>query len=637
MCAIVGFSRDPAKPIHGDTEIVLGMLAPVAHRGPDESGTHVAGPIAFGHLRLSIVDLAGGRQPRIDEATGDALVFNGEIYGYAALARELTAAGVNLADRSDTEILFRFLQREGIEATLDRIDGMFAFAFFEARTRRLYLARDRFGEKPLYWCLRGGIIIFGSEPSAVLSHPAAYRLPIDLGAVHNFLHYEYLPGTRAFQEDLHKLAPGSFLTWVDGRVLIRCYWRPEPNETGAARAGENEVERLARLDALLDVAVRDRLVADVPIGVFLSGGIDSSLVAALVGKHAPGLKAFTVRMSDTSYDETPAAKALAQSLRLSHEVIELNDTEIGDAFDAISTKMDEPLADASLLPTWALCRAARRRVTVALGGDGADELFAGYISFKANRMARWIGMMPRRFGSACRQALAGLPHRSSYMSADFLVRQLSLSFGLAPERQWTACMAPFAPEELDRLWRADVRKLAEVRAEDPVADLMRARNGREWSTADLIYLFSLTYLPEDILQKVDRSSMYVSLEVRAPFLGRAFAEYAMSLPSRDKIRGMTTKRLLRKLASNHVPREIVERKKHGFALPLSRLLRHKLKAPVAHALLDQSSPLHEWFHSEKIEQLWSEHQSGYHDHRKKIWTLYSLATAANRANLVACA
>src|SRR5579872_4674521 len=205
MCGIAGFWRDPERSAAADSATVRRMLQAIAHRGPDDEGVHVAGPIAFGHLRLAIVDLTGGHQPRVDPVTGDALIFNGEIYGYAALAAELTAAGVNLADRSDTEVLFRFLQRDGIDATLERIDGMFAFAFYEGRTGRLYLARDRFGEKPVYWWRRDRELVFASEPSAILAHPAAHGLPVDLGAVHKFLTYEYLPGTAGFHRDLRKL------------------------------------------------------------------------------------------------------------------------------------------------------------------------------------------------------------------------------------------------------------------------------------------------------------------------------------------------------------------------------------------------------------------------------------------------
>jgi asparagine synthase (glutamine-hydrolysing) len=625
MCGIVGFSRDPTRPTDADCSIVRRMLGPIAHRGPDENGIHVAGPVAFGHLRLSIVDLAGGHQPRVDPVTGDALIFNGEIYGYPVLAAELTAAGVNLADRSDTEVLFRFLQRTGVEATLEKIDGQFAFAFFEGRTGRLHLARDRFGEKPLYWWARDGVLVFGSEPAAVLAHPAARGLPIDLGAVHKFLNYEYLPGTHGFHRDLRKLSPGHLLTWLGGRAEIRAYWRPEPDEAGAARAGESEADKLDCLDALLDASVRDRLVADVPVGVFLSGGIDSSLVAALVGKHAPGLTAFTVRMPEATYDETPAATALARRLRLSHEVIELDDAAIAEAFQALTAKLDEPFADASMLPTWVLSRAARQRVKVALGGDGADELFAGYISFKANRAAPALSMVPGWVGRVSRRVLAALPQGSSYMSTDFLLRQLSRAPGLPPARQWAACMAPFAPEDLERLWRPEMRVRAERSAEDPISDLVATR--ADWSTAELIRLFASTYLPEDILLKVDRASMYVSLEVRAPYLSRDFAEYAMSLPSRDKIRGLSTKHLFRKLALRHIPREIVERRKHGFAAPLPRLLRGALREPVGATLLDRSSPLNEWFDRREIERLWSAHQAGG-DERKKIWTLFTLAAAA---------
>jgi asparagine synthase (glutamine-hydrolysing) len=264
-------------------------------------------------------------------------------------------------------------------------------------------------------------------------------------------------------------------------------------------------------------------------------------------------------------------------------------------------------------------------VTVALGGDGADELFAGYISFKANRAAHALALVPGWIGRASRMALAALPHRGSYMSVDFLLRQLSQAAGLPPARQWVACMAPFAPEDLDRLWRPDVRKAAEESAEDPLAGLLS--DGQSWSTAELIRLFASTYLPEDILFKVDRASMYSGMEVRAPFLGRAFAEYAMSLPSRDKIMGFSTKHLFRELALRHIPREIVERGKHGFAVPLPRLLRGSLRGRVGAALLDRRSPLHEWFDCREIERIWSAHQAG-NDHRKKIWTLYALATAA---------
>jgi asparagine synthase (glutamine-hydrolysing) len=505
---------------------------------------------------------------------------------------------------------------------------MFAFAYYEGATRRLHLARDRFGEKPLHYLERNGVLVFGSEPKAVLAHPASRALPVDPGAVATYLAFEYLPGSRSLRAGLRKLPPGHRLVCAPGgSARVAAYWRPAPDEHGFARAGDSESQRLDHLDALMDESVRTRLVADVPVGVFLSGGIDSSLVAAYVARNAPGLTAFTVQMPEASYDETPAAATLARALGLDHEIIALDDRALLDAFAAVTARMDEPLADPSLLPTWALSRATRERVTVALGGDGADELFAGYISFKANRAARMLALLPQGIGQLTRSLVSRLPQSSTYMSPDFLLRQLSQGFGVEPARQWAACMAPFASEDLHALWLPEARSNAEAASEDVIGELMTGHSGRPWSTAELIRLFASTYLPEDILHKVDRASMYVSLEVRTPYLGRALAEYAMSLPSRDKIRGLHTKHLFRELALRYLPRETVDRRKHGFALPLSRLLRGPLKAPVGEAILGHSSPLREWFRRPVIERLWSEHQSCARDHRKRIWTLFCLAAA----------
>jgi asparagine synthase (glutamine-hydrolysing) len=616
------------QPGAADAAILRRMLGTVSYRGPDGEGIYIEGDVALGHLRLAVVDLEGGQQPRVDPATGDALIFNGEIYGYKRFAAELAGAGVNLADHSDTEVLFHLLQRGGVAATLEKIDGMFAFAFYEGHTGQLHLARDRFGEKPLYFLESDGRLIFGSEPRAVLAHPLAQALPADPGAIATFLAFEYLPGTRSLRSGLQKLAAGHRLTFTPGdHSNAVCYWQPDPDESGALRAHESEAERLDRLDALLDTTVRDRLIADVPVGVFLSGGVDSSLIAAFVAKHAPGLSAFTVSVPHANFDEAPAAVALADSLGLKHEVITLDDTALLDAFDAITARMDEPLADSSLLATWVVSRAARSRVTVALGGDGADELFAGYLNFPTNRAAGLFARIPPAAGRALRALLSAVPHNSSYMSADFLLRQLSHGLGIEPARQWGTFMAPFAPEEIDILWQPDARPIAEKVADDPIGARLAMRGRNKWSTSELIYLFATTYLPEDILQKVDRASMYCSLEVRTPFLGRAFSEYAMSLPGEEKLHGFKTKHLLKKLALRHLPRETVERKKHGFAVPLTRLLRGPLREAVGEALLGQASPLQKWFRRETIERFWMQHQSAERDHRKKIWTLFCLSTA----------
>jgi len=603
------------------------MLAPIAHRGPDHCGIHLTRELAFGYVRLAVIDPQGGQQPRIDPITGDALIFNGEIYGYAALAARLQGMGVQLLDKSDTEVLFRLLQHDGVQKTLESIDGMFAFAFFEARTNRLYLARDRFGEKPLYYLHSDQVFVFGSEPSAVFAHSAARDLAVDVNSVATYLGFEYLPGTRTLFRNLYKLAPAHLLTYASGHLEVTPYWRPEIHEDSFEDASDDE--KLATLDSMLNEAVKQRLIADVPVGVFLSGGIDSSLIAAFVAKYSAGLTAFTISLPDSTFDEAPSARMLANALGLQHRVIRLDEQKLREAFEIITARMDEPLADSSLLLTMVLCKAARQEVTVALGGDGADELFGGYISFRANRAAPALALLPPTVGRMMRRGFDRIEH-SSYMSAPFLLRQLTHACGLEPQKQWVACMSPFAPEELAHLWQPDVA--ASICADmDPVQQLRFGRSKKRWSTAELLYLFTQTYLPEDILQKVDRASMYASLEVRSPYLSRNFAEYALKLPSSDKVGLFSSKRLFRKLACRYLPKETVYRKKHGFAAPIARLLRGELQSAVGETILAARSPLRTWLQAQEIERLWAAHQSGKRNYAKKIWTLFCLATALNNA------
>jgi asparagine synthase (glutamine-hydrolysing) len=343
LCGFAGFLRDPHQPRAEDKAVLRAMLAPIAiavrmRRNPCRR-PHRLRPSPPRHHRSH-----GGHQPRIDPLTGDALIYNGEIYGFAALAAELVAAG----SISSTVAIPRCCSACSSGTAWrdpEKIDGMFTFAFYEAKTGNLHLARDRFGEKPLYYAEPNGTFVFASEPRAVLAHPACRDLPVDPGAVASFLAFEYLPGQNGLRRGLKKLPAGHVLTHAKGRSEIRCYWRPNPDEDGAARVGESEGQRLERLEGLLDAGVRDRLIADVPVGVFLSGGIDSSLIAAFVARHAPGLTALTVAVPGASYDETPAAKALARSLGLTHEVVALDEPALLDAFQAVTAQMDEPLAD----------------------------------------------------------------------------------------------------------------------------------------------------------------------------------------------------------------------------------------------------------------------------------------------------
>jgi len=450
MCGIAGFTR----PAPGAHHILVEMSAALGHRGPDGSGAFVDDHIALGHTRLAIVDIAGGAQPRVDKASGDALVFNGEIYGYRALAAELTKCGVPLRDRSDTEVLFQLIRREGVRRAVERIDGMFAFAFRDGATGTLYLVRDRFGEKPLYYGQCGPQLVFASEVIALQYHPAFRDAVPDRAAAYQLLLYEYLPGTESGWRDISKLEPGTILT-VRDEITIDQFWRPPLRWVGHAREAAEAVDRL---EELLLASVRDRLVAEVPLGVFLSGGLDSSLITALALKTSPDLTAFSVRIGRDSFDETPHAIEAARHLGVRHEIVDLDDADLITAFDAITEKLGEPLADSSLLPTYLVCRAARSLMTVALGGDGADELFLGYPNFLVQRFAWLMRFIPRSAGGLLERALEAVPCDDGYMNRRFLATQLAQGFGALTTRQSFLWMSPFAPNRMTGLWPIPLKK-----------------------------------------------------------------------------------------------------------------------------------------------------------------------------------
>jgi asparagine synthase (glutamine-hydrolysing) len=625
MCGIAGFTAPGCE-----AEAVLArMTRALAHRGPDGGGVFVDRGIALGHTRLAIIDLAGGVQPRVDRATGDALVFNGEIYGYRALAEELHGAGVFLRDRSDTEVLFQLIRRVGLPRTVERIDGMFAFAFRDGASGALYLVRDRFGEKPLYWGQAQGRLVFASEASALRCHPAFRGTGLDRQAAYSLLLFEYLPGSASGWSGIEKLEPGTILTFANGRISQERYWRPRIGGRAVDCATATE-----QLGELLRQSVRRAVIADVPVGVFLSGGIDSSLVAALAAEAAPDLTAFTVRVGgrapNDSFDETPHAIAVARHLGMRHEVVELGAADLLGAFDAVSELLSEPLADSSLLPTFLVCRAARRLMKVALSGDGADELFAGYPNFAVQRFAPAMRLIPAAFGRVLGRAVAALPSAAGYMNRRFLLGQLAQGFGAPIHRQSFLWMAPTAPDRLAALWRRGALPTEALAAAFAPVDRRTAEAAGLAPVDLLLYLFLTTYLAEDILTKTDRASMFNGLEVRAPFLDRRFAEYALGLPSGLKLRGRTGKYILKHLAGRYLPRAIVERKKHGFAVPIGALMRGLFRERCRDILLSRANPVADWFERAAIEALIDEHDRGRHDHGKKLWVLYTLFSVAGR-------
>ena len=615
MCGIAGFSAPRADA----ADIIETMLAAIAHRGPDGAGLYIDRGIAFGHLRLAIVDLAGGAQPRIDDATGDALIFNGEIYGFREQAALLRAQGIPLRDQSDTEILFQLLRLHGVEGAVQRIDGMFAFAYREGRTGTLYLVRDRFGEKPLHYAVIPAGIVFGSEASAILAHPAFDSTAPDLLAAYQLLQFEYLPGTASGWQGIAKLPPATILTFRNDTATLSRYWQP-----ATKTAPVSEPDAVDRLDELLKSAIGRQVVADVELGVFLSGGLDSSLIAAIAAREVPDILALTVRVGGDGFDETPFAGQAARHIGIRHDIVTFSDADLQEALDGVTENLSEPLADASLLPTWLVCRAASRAMKVALGGDGADELFCGYPNFQAQRAAPLMRRIPAAAGELLGSGASRFNH-GGYMNLGFKLAQLTQGFGHPEHRQSYLWMAPFGASRMQSLWNPDI--LPAGIAETAFAPIDAAASGAGRHGAErLMHQFLTTYLPEDILTKTDRAAMFNGLEVRAPFLDRAFAEYACSIPVALKHR----KHILKQLARRYLPDTIVDRKKHGFGIPVGDLLRGLFRTRLSDTILCRSNPIATWFNRQTLQTLLAEHLSGRHDHGKRLWAIFVLFTVASR-------
>jgi asparagine synthase (glutamine-hydrolysing) len=622
VCGIAGFTAPGPEA----RRVLTSMNAALSHRGPDGSGLFVDRDIGLAHTRLAIIDLAGGVQPRVDASTGDALVFNGEVYGYRHLANELRADGIAFRDDSDTEVLFQLIRRDGVSRTLARIDGMFAFAFRHGATGAVTLARDRFGEKPLYYGTSSGGLVFASEVSAMRCHPAYRNVAPDRHAAYAFLIFEYAPGDASGWQGIAKLEPASVLTFYEGRCSIERYWRPPIARDRHRTADPHEV--VERLDALLSDSVRRRLVADVPVGVLLSGGVDSSLVTALAARASPAVTAFSVRVGGQGFDETPHAITVANHLGVRHQIVELGESDLVDAFDVVCAKLGEPLADSSLLPTYLVCRAARQSMTVALGGDGADELFAGYPNFAVQRFAPVLRRLPAAVGQFVERATGALSGRSGYMNWRFMVSQLSHGFGAEIDRQSFWWMAPFSPAGIAGLWRQEAVPEGSLAGAFAPVEAYGAEAADLSPVDKLLYLFLLTYLADDILAKTDRASMFNGLEIRTPFLDHRFAEYACALPASFKLKGRTRKYILKQLARRYLPDAIVDRKKHGFALPIGGLIRTLFWERCSDVLLSRSNPAADWFDRDVVESLLAEHRTGRRDHGKKLWTLFILFSVA---------
>ncbi|MCX8112017.1 MAG: asparagine synthase (glutamine-hydrolyzing) [Bacteroidia bacterium] len=618
MCGIAGFWGE------GGETVGHKMISTLRHRGPDYQGVWSEGPVTLAHARLSILDLdPRSHQPFFSADRRYVIVFNGEIYNFQELREQLRKKGVVFRTTSDTEVLVEAYAQWG-RGMLDKLRGMFAFAIYDRLEKTFFLARDPMGKKPLYYTFREGLFAFASEMKALWQHPQIPR-QLSLSALHAYLILDYVPTPLAISEGVFKLEGGHYMVVKEGKLIGHgMYWDPPMPEEKAPSLSE----AVRRLDALLAEAVRLRLVADVPVGIFLSGGIDSSTVAWYAQQHSESpILSFSIGFTERSYDESDYAQKVAKRLGTDHHAAILTPQKALELVEEVFPLMDEPFADASIIPTYFLSQFARQRVIVALGGDGGDELQAGYPTFIADRYAGLLSWIPRG-GISWLGWIAErtLPPSDDDIALDFKVRQFLRGFTGSPVERHTRWLSSFLPEELSQLLKPDFVKGAEQSLElllNRYTDRM-PQSAPLW--AKTAYLYYKTYLQDDILVKVDRASMYNALEVRAPLLDREVVRFLASLPLSYRRRGSETKFLLKKLMQGRLPDEILFRPKKGFGVPLPRWLREELRAPIEAELL-RPDP---WFRPEALKSLWEAHQQRRSNLRKLLWNLYTFKRFAHQ-------
>ncbi len=620
MCGIAGFTvHQPGRP--GDSQAILeSMLGVIGYRGPDQRGTRLSDSIALGHNRLTIMEPKGGAQPRVHPDTQNTLIYNGEIYGHRRFDSEIVAAGCELRDHCDTETLFWLIEIYGVEKAVCMLNGMFAFAYHETSSDTLYLARDSFGQKPLFYAEANGELIFASEIKAILQHPSLTDRSLDVDALSLYLMMEYIPGPQTGFQGINELPPGHVLTYTGGRVRLTPF-RSVTDDTCETFVDEHRAEE--HFEHLLIKSVEQQLVADVPVGVFLSGGLDSSLIAAMATRNHSDVATFTVKFPHAGFDESKYAEEVARKIGTRHTTIELSRQNCQDGLQDLLGNIDQPFADSSLLPTYLLCQATRQHVSVALGGDGADELLLGYPNFKVLRYSKLLQRIPASFGKFTNFIASALPQSVAYMNAAFLLRQLSYGFGAPANLQSIYWMSAIAAREQNEFWIGDQAR--DKRILEQLSDQVTP-----FASASLLETckqhFLKVYLPYDILRKTDRASMYNSLEVRAPYLSSEVAQYALSLPNSVLYRGNTGKRILRSVAKKYLPDKTISRRKHGFALPVSALILADLRELVEAVLLDSGNPIYELLDRSRVQECWNQHISRKADQGKKLWALFMLAS-----------
>jgi asparagine synthase (glutamine-hydrolysing) len=614
MCGICGIAGyDPVA-----REDLVRMTRVLRHRGPDDEGFFLESyadglGVGLGFRRLSIIDLETGNQPITNETATVQLVFNGEIYNFRELRQELEARGHRFATNADTEVIVHLYEEVGVHC-VERLNGMFAFALWDSERHELVLARDRFGKKPLYYAELGRSLVFGSELKSLLEHPKCQRR-LDFESLTRYLALEYVPTPGSIIEGVRKLPGGHVLRWSGGRPSVEPYWDLSFGDEVSPLTDDEYAEMLREH---LRAAVRRRLMSDVPLGAFLSGGIDSSSVVALMVEAMPSkaVKTFTIGFGESSFDESDHARRVAQHFGTDHHEDVFTPEVMLGLLPTMADFVDEPFADASILPTYLLSRFTREHVTVALGGDGSDELLAGYPTFTADRLAK-LYPLPRVLHEGMVVPLVDrLPVSTSNFSFDFKLKRFVRAAALPPDTRHATWLGSFDESELVALLTGDPGDALDDQRR--IYSAAPSANGLE----RLIYLYAKTYLQDDILVKVDRASMACSLEVRAPFLDVDLVEFLGSVPPRLKLRRLETKHVLKRAMSDLLPPGIATRKKKGFGIPIAQWFKDELRDELQEELGVARLKAQGIFEPAEVQRLLKEHLSGRRDHRKSLWTLF---------------
>ncbi len=614
MCGIAGMVGKRGDVV--DAADVRRMCQTIVHRGPDDEGVYAGGPAGLGMRRLSIIDLSGGRQPIHNEDKSLWVVFNGEIYNFPELRRELEARGHHFYTHSDTEVIVHLYEDMGSDC-VQKLRGMFAIALWDERKQLLLLARDRMGKKPLHYALHEGRLLFGSEIKALLAvHPELAE--INPEGLLQYFYFGYIPDPHSAFRRIHKLPAGHLMEYCQGEVKIRRYWDLPEYGTHPAMSEE---ECLDELERQLEEAVRIRLISDVPLGALLSGGVDSSIIVALMARVSSGtVKTFSIGFQAEQFNESEYARLVAERFGTDHHELVL-DPNLEDTLTYLSQMMEEPFGDSSMLPTYYVCRMARQHVTVALSGDGGDELFAGYDRYLTALERQKFDRLPEWLGRVYRNSVHDLVPGGMYG------KNLAWNASLNTRDRYLDGMSFFPALHRERGLFTDSFLQAAGRLPDPLLQWQRLYDDAPGHDplSRLLYLDTKTYLVSDILTKVDRMSMATSLEVRVPMLDHRFVEWVTSLPLEWKLRGGTRKHILKKLAERlGIPSALLHRKKQGFQMPLVEWMRNDVKDQFLRVLLEPRTLQRGYFKPEAVRSLVDEHVRGRRNRSGLLWRMLVL-------------